>query len=780
MLITPRLKLHLLAIAASAAVTFSAHAQVACDLSAYKAAPGLTAQKDGDSLVLTWSGDVNQEVRLRLAVVSGTPTVEELAVRHAPGAWSVLAKNATPDYQVTTGLRRMSNQQLEPLYGLGVKITQDVLDKYRWDPFWDAPLDLSTPPRGAQMSGNPPPAAGLPGTNQPGLPRNPDEIKRAAAVFQVSSCSVKSDGARIQVIYPGVKLGVFDGSLQYTIFKGTNLIRQEVVASTQEPWVAYKYSAGLKGLAIQPDSRVAWRDTGNTWQTYAFGGERNKDQVPLQAANRLVIAEQGKGGSIAAFPPPHKFFWSREVAINMGYNFYSKDSDSSYTIGVRQSEHEDGSQNPANWALYSARPGTSQLMTVYLYPAAGTAEETATHVLAFTHGDHYKPVPGYQVMEHHYHMDLGSRLLASGSLDTKIPDLEAIKALGVNIVSQIDSVMLRFSATGEAVAPPPAPAGGEGGGRGPGGGGRGGPDQIAITAASVEGARINSDKGFLVMPDQEVYGSPLGGHTDLLFSHPVYWDQRKPGQPFEEQNPKVGKVYHVGGVEDFMKMVDAENVMINMPHPRTKGSTGFPDAIKDRDYFKDPHYSGFGLRWGMGIDGSEKRTCEYRCLPMLDDMSNWVVDWPIPMKVAISISEVRHQAPGDDIYASSPVTYVHLPTLPTEPAPVIAALMKGDMYITTGEVLMSNYAVQGSGSKRTIVADLQWTFPLDFVEVVWGDGKTTDRKIISTTDMPAFGTHHFEIPFDATGKKWVRFAAWDSAYEGALSEPVRLEPMPTK
>ena len=168
MLTTPRLKLNLLAIAASAAVTLSANAEVACDLSAYKAAPGLTAAKDGNSLVLTWSGDVNQEVRLRLTVVSGTPTVEELAVRHAPSAWSVLAKNATPDYQVTTGLRRMSNQQLEPLRGLGVNITQEVLDKYRWDPFWDAPLDLSPPPRGAGASGNPPPAAGLPGTNQPG------------------------------------------------------------------------------------------------------------------------------------------------------------------------------------------------------------------------------------------------------------------------------------------------------------------------------------------------------------------------------------------------------------------------------------------------------------------------------------------------------------------------------------------------------------------------------------------------------------------------------------
>jgi hypothetical protein len=48
--------------------------------------------------------------------------------------------------------------------------------------------------------------------------------------------------------------------------------------------------------------------------------------------------------------------------------------------------------------------------------------------------------------------------------------------------------------------------------------------------------------------------------------------------------------------------------------------------------------------------------------------------------------------------------------------------------------------------------DVEWTFPLDFVEVVWGDEKTTGRQIISTTDLPPFGSHHFEIPLDATGK----------------------------
>ena len=26
------------------------------------------------------------------------------------------------------------------------------------------------------------------------------------------------------------------------------------------------------------------------------------------------------GGSIAAFPPPHSFFWAREIEQNLGYN----------------------------------------------------------------------------------------------------------------------------------------------------------------------------------------------------------------------------------------------------------------------------------------------------------------------------------------------------------------------------------------------------------------------------------------------------------------------------
>ena len=71
---------------------------------------------------------------------------------------------------------------------------------------------------------------------------------------------------------------------------------------------------------------------------------------------------------------------------------------------------------------------------------------------------------------------------------------------------------------------------------------------------------------------------------------------------------------------------------------------------------------------------------------------------------------------------------------------------------------------------------MEWTFPLSFVEVVWGDGKKIDRQVISATDLGPLGTKRFALPFDATGKAWVRFAVWDSAGNGAFVQPIWLNP----
>jgi hypothetical protein len=57
-----------------------------------------------------------------------------------------------------------------------------------------------------------------------------------------------------------------------------------------------------------------------------------------------------------------------------------------------------------------------------------------------------------------------------------------------------------------------------------------------------------------------------------------------------------------------------------------------------------------------------------------------------------------------------------------------------------------------------------------------GVGRRSEHgcQIIPATDVPPFRSQWFEIPFNATGKKWVRFAVWDSAGNGALVQPIKL------
>ncbi len=190
-------------------------------------------------------------------------------------------------------------------------------------------------------------------------------------------------------------------------------------------------------------------------------------------------------------------------------------------------------------------------------------------------------------------------------------------------------------------------------------------DRLKTLAEYYDVARRHSDKNFLIMPNEEGGAAGLGGHNDILLSKPVFWlPTRAAGQPFMTDHPTYGKVYNVGGPEDMMEMARQENMLIFMPHPRSKGSTGYPDAIKDRNYFIDEHYRGIGVRWGMGLDGSELRLCEIRCQTLWDEMNNWIADQPARPKYIQAIAETYQQGPGDDVYANTPVNYVKLDTLP--------------------------------------------------------------------------------------------------------------------
>jgi hypothetical protein len=273
------------------------------------------------------------------------------------------------------------------------------------------------------------------------------------------------------------------------------------------------------------------------------------------------------------------------------------------------------------------------------------------------------------------------------------------------------------------------------------------------------------------MPGEEP-NAHLGGHYTAVFPRPVYWTHvRAPGQPLVEQHPEYGEVYHIGSAADELEMLQKEGGLVWQAHPRTKGSTGYPNEIRESAHFRSDRFLGAAFQ-SLPVDQSQQRICEERCFGVLDDMNNWTGP-----KYLVAEGDTYMKYPDDETYPHLYVNYVKLqraPSFDEDWTPVLKAMRAGDFFVTSGEVLIRNFSIAGAGAKRTAVAELEWTFPLEFVEVVWGDGNTTGRRVIDASDRPPLRGGRFEIPFDAAGRKWVRFAAWDSAGNGAFTQPVHL------
>src|SRR5262249_2060437 len=103
-------------------------------------------------------------------------------------------------------------------------------------------------------------------------------------------------------------------------------------------------------------------------------------------------------------------------------------------------------------------------------------------------------------------------------------------------------------------------------------------------------------------------------------------------------------------------------------------------------------------------------------------------------------------------------------------------------FVSTGEVLLPEFAVGGKGSGQTLRlggrttaelrARLEWTFPPAFAEIVWGDGGRVHRRRIDLPDGEAFSGGRLRVPVALKGARWVRLEAWDVAANGAFSQPV--------
>jgi hypothetical protein len=282
--------------------------------------------------------------------------------------------------------------------------------------------------------------------------------------------------------------------------------------------------------------------------------------------------------------------------------------------------------------------------------------------------------------------------------------------------------------------------------------------------------RAQSDPNFLLIPAEEanVY---LGGHWSVSFPKPVYWYMsRQASEPFTSPDPKYGTVYRTGNADELWDMVKRENGVVYQTHPRTKGSTGYPDKIREATYFRDPRYLGTGWK-AMPSDLSSPRLGE-RAFKTLDDMNNWGLK-----KRMLGEVDVFQIQDTDELYAHMNVNYVKLPELPNfdNYGRLLEAVARGDYFISTGEILLPSLSVRGNQAKIVVQADAKFTYPLEMAEIVWGDGEQTSRKLIPLTDTREFGKKTFRWDAEAKDWKWARVAIWDVAGNGAFSNPVWRE-----
>src|SRR3954454_9380944 len=118
-------------------------------------------------------------------------------------------------------------------------------------------------------------------------------------------------------------------------------------------------------------------------------------------------------------------------------------------------------------------------------------------------------------------------------------------------------------------------------------------------------------------------------------------------------------------------------------------------------------------------------------------MSNWGV--PKRLLAETDMFAIDHTS---ELYAHMSANYVRLGELPDfdHYGRLLDAVQRGDYFISMGQVLLPEVEIlKASSSEIKVKARMQWTFPLAFGEIFWGNGKETFSKTIDLNDTAQFG-----------------------------------------
>ncbi|HEX5220257.1 MAG TPA: hypothetical protein VFZ59_11870 [Verrucomicrobiae bacterium] len=722
----------------------SAAAQVEIDLTGYRKDSGISVRaQDANTLQVTWPTSKKTQGEMLIDLRADEPVIRSLSLKQGSKPAQILGTRLDPVTSLTIGQR----------------------DKKAFDESF----------RGMVFFENP---------RQKPYETFPVKLTR-------KKVRVSSEGSRTIVSVGDVSAGSFSGRLQFTFYRNSPLIRAEVVMSTTEELRAILYDTGLSSTQPEWDNLV-WLDPLGTPKRMKV--VTNLAARPLAVKFRAVAGEN-ENGSIVVFPAPHQYFYPLDFANNFQFTWigsgYSK-MPAGFGFGIRQPPEGDKRWVP--W--FDAPPNREHHLSAFYLLSPGHGEEALAELARYTHGDRFKKCPGHRTFTSHYHIEHTVNYL-DRQKDQKTDSIpRALEAPG--FVTKFKDTGVEIVHLGEfhhGWTP-----------------GQKTPDRLKMQKAMHDECARLSDDEFLLLPGEEP-NVHLGGHWMSFFPKPVYWVlNRSADEPFEETVEGYGKVYHVGSAEDVLNLMKKEQGLMWTAHARIKSSRKFPDGYRDQPFYQSDHF--LGAAWKAMPADLSRPTLGWRVLDLLDDMNQWVAregdgesarrgdgDATSPIrrlagpshsiprgKQILGEVDVFEVHPDYELYASMNINYLRLDAIPKYAdgwQPVLDALRGGEFFTTTGEVLIPRFTVARKQSgetvslaksgKATVEAQLEWTFPLAFAEVVSGDGQSIRRQRIELSDTESFGTRKLRVPVDLTNQKWVRFEVWDIAANGAFTQPVWVE-----
>lgn len=700
-------------------VPVAAVAQGPVDLGRYDPDCGVEVRVEGERLRVSWAAGEGVLGHAVLNHVDGRPVFAELGLRGASSeSPAILLRDVEPTTFLVVGTRQPPPNRPPTLSPFSV--------------FFDSPS------------------------------QRPHEAYRSR-LERRGPARVSSEGRRATIALGDVALGPFTGELRVTFYANTALIRVETVVSTQEDRRAITYDAGL--VSESPGwRRVTWKGPRGRVDSRSA----DAPDVALAVMHRAIAVESDQG-SAALFPPPHQYFFPRDYTDNLKTVWAGRDHrglEPRSGFGIRQAEDGGGRFSP--W--HNAPPDTEQHLGFFLVLSRGTARDALDDALRYTNGDRFPALAGHVTFTSHWHMATAvaaMKEIAAGRGRTVPEFVGMFKDMNVQIVH-----LAEFHGDGHPQDP--------------------GPVRVGEMEAMFEECRRLSDDELVLLPGEEA-NAYLGiaragqhpGHWVYLFPRPVLWVmKRAPGEPFSEPHAKYGTLYRVGDRADMLRLLEIEHGLAWTAHARIKASSWAPDAYRDEDFFRSDRW--LGAAWkSMPTDLSRPKLGE-RALDLLDDMANWGQRKYVLGEVDVFKLNATHE-----LYGHMNVNYLKLDRLPRYEEgwqPVLDALRAGRFFVTTGEVLIEGFSIGGresgetlkpaAGERPELKAALRWTFPLEFAEVVSGDGTKTYRERIELTDTSAFGRKDLALRPTLDGRRWARLEAWDVAGNGAFTQPIWIEAQP--